>query len=257
MLLNTKVFGEGTPLVLLHGLFGSLDNWTTVGRSLSEHYQVMLVDQRNHGTSFHHPEWGYKEMAQDLKDFLDAHSIDQAYILGHSMGGKTAMTFAFHFPELVRKLIIVDIAPKFYPPYHNEIIEALLSVNLSSISRRSEVDKLLSTDIPETGIRQFLLKGLVKQGETYRWKFNLAVISKKYLHICEGLDVPDQFHLPALFIRGEYSNYVTDEDWDQLRKNFMNVQLITVPDTGHWIHAESPKSFIEIVHTFLQRPTSS
>lgn len=251
MILHAKILGEGTPLVILHGLFGSLDNWAGIGKILSTHFNVILVDQRNHGKSFHNSEWNYTVMADDLFQFLRDQHIDKAHILGHSMGGKTAMTFAHLHPAFIDKLIIVDIAPKAYPPFHQDIIQALASIQLERIDSRSAVDKQLASQIPELAVRQFLLKSLIKRNNHFEWKFNLQTISKHYKDIIEEITIPSVITQPTLFIRGAYSDYITDKDWENIQSIFSQVSLETIPDSGHWIHAESPKPFLEAVNSFL------
>jgi len=213
--LNYKTFGQGDPIVILHGLFGMLDNWQTIGRKLAEHHTVFLVDQRNHGRSPHTDELDYPLMAYDLQHFMENQWMFKSTIMGHSMGGKTAMQFALLHPGMVEKLIVVDIAPKAYEGGHQPIFDALFDLQPEQISDRSEAEAKLKEHISERGVRQFLLKNLSRKkgGNGYEWKMNLPVIHKHYRDILKELKVYDApFEGEALFIRGGRSNYIQEED---------------------------------------------
>lgn len=182
--LNYKVYGQGNPLIILHGLFGSLDNWVSHARILSENYSVYLLDQRNHGKSPHRDEWDYSVMAEDLYDFLNQHGIYKASLLGHSMGGKTVMQFATRYPEMCEKLIIADMAPKDYPPHHDEILAAMNSLDLSQMKSRKEAQEWLSQRLDDAAIIQFLLKSLGRdENKQFRWKFNFRILYENYAHV--------------------------------------------------------------------------
>ncbi len=253
MLLNAKVFGEGNEkLIILHGLFGMLDNWQSLARKFSEHYQVHTLDQRNHGHSFHADEHSYELMAEDLKQYLDQHNISKIHLMGHSMGGKTAMLFACLYPEMVDKLIVIDIAPKYYAPHHQDIIKGLLDVHNSSISSRKEADTILQKHFSNTGIRQFLLKNLhwkTKKDLTFR--FNLEGLAKNINNV--GVPLPEEmvFNQPTLFIDGEKSDYIQDEDEDLISEHFPDYEIMGVKDAGHWVHAEKPNDLLNMVLQFL------
>lgn len=250
--LNSKVMGSGPALLILHGLFGSLDNWLSHAKILSEEFTVHLLDQRNHGRSPHADEWNYPLMAEDLLAYMDSEGITTASLLGHSMGGKTALTFADAYPERLEKLIIADITPKPYKPHHDEIIEALLSVPLAEVSQRSEVDEILKQSIEEVSVRQFLLKGLGRNKEKgFAWKFNLEVISQNYEEVLKEIPLEDPNYLPTLFIYGAKSNYLNEDDLETLPKLFPLAQFISVPEAGHWLHAENPSVFMKEVQDFL------
>lgn len=253
MYLNYKELGESDkqPLVILHGLFGSLDNWITLAKYFAEHFHVYLVDQRNHGKSFHSDEFSYEHMAEDLHNFIVSHSIRNPIILGHSMGGKTAMLFATQHPEMLEKLIVVDIAPKAYPVHHHQIIEGLKALDLAKIERRSEADKLLSASIPQDDTRQFLLKNITRN-ETggFKWKMNLLVIEKEIETIGYGLSEDSLFEKETLFIRGLKSDYIQDEDIDLIQEHFPNSRLESVENAGHWVHAQAPQQLFELVINF-------
>lgn len=254
MELNYKTFGQGEPLIILHGLFGTLDNWQTLGKQLAEHYSVYIPDQRNHGRSPHTPEMNYPALAEDLRHFMESHWIYQSHIVGHSMGGKTAMQFALEHPDMVDKLVVVDIAPKAYEPAHETIFEALLSVELDQLADRSEADAVLKRRIDDRGIRQFLLKNLSRnKDEGYRWKMNLPALHEHYHEILGEVRGDHPYEGPVLFIRGERSSYILDEDGEAIRRFFPNAEIETVRDAGHWVHAEQPEAMLRLITGFLER----
>lgn len=252
MELNYKQFGQGEPIIILHGLFGTLDNWQTIAKQLSENYMVFIVDQRNHGKSPHSDEFSYKIMAEDLKEFMFQHHIYEATIIGHSMGGKVAMRFALDYPDMVTKLIVVDIAPKKYKGGHETIFEAMFELDLDNLKDRKSIDEALKVKIPEDGVRLFLMKNLARQKEGgYRWKMNLPVLYENYQEILSTLEAEEVYDESVLFIRGENSNYIKDDDILDIQELFPLMQLETVSNAGHWVHAENPKVFLEKVHIFL------
>lgn len=253
MQLNYKTFGQGPPLLILHGLFGTLDNWQTLAKRWAEHYTVFIIDQRNHGRSPHMDAHSYPLMAEDLKAFMEANWMYEANLLGHSMGGKTAMQFATHFPDMVNKLIVVDIAPKKYPGGHETIVEALNDLNLATIEDRKQADSILAERIADFGVRQFLLKNLTRNKEGgYRWKMNLPILTRDYEAILENITADENFDGPTLFIRGAASNYIDDTDLPLLQKNFPAAELKSVADAGHWVHAQKPEELFQLVSTFLE-----
>lgn len=252
MKLNFKHFGEGVPLVILHGLFGSLDNWQTVGKQLAENFSVYLVDLPNHGKSPHTDSFNYDEMANAVADFCKENKLENITLLGHSMGGKTAMNFAVNHPELLKKLIVVDIAPKKYPPHHDEILDGLLSFNPSEIESRQEADELMSAKIGNLGIRMFLLKNLTRsKNGGYEWKMNLALLKKEVSKVIEETKISFPISIPTLFIRGEKSNYILEQDSDLIYDLFPNSKIETVENAGHWVHAENPDKLIELITEFM------
>ena len=251
MKLNFKKVGEGEPLVILHGLFGSLDNWMTLAKKLGEHFEVFVVDARNHGQSPHSDDFNYDVMADDLYEFLIFHNIVNPIILGHSMGGKTAMQFAMNYPNQLEKLIVVDIAPKSYPVHHTAILNGMLSLNLNIINTRKGADEELSKHIDDLSTRQFLLKNLYWiEKEKLAWRFNLSVINSQIEIIGQGLENVEIFEKPTLFIRGEKSNYITESDFEPIKNIFPNAEIKSM-NTGHWIHAESPVEFLQVLSSFL------
>ncbi len=252
MILNYKSIGEGPPLIILHGLFGSLDNWMTVGRQIAENYTVFLVDQRNHGQSFHDDEFSYPEMAKDLKDLVDHHDLQDFAILGHSMGGKTAMFYTAEFPASVSRLIVVDIAPRFYPVHHKAILDGLKSIDLKSIASRNEADLQLKKYVAEAPVRQFLMKNLKRtQDGGFEWKINLPVIDQQIENVGDAL--PENFEVNAktLFIKGENSDYIKESDQELIQRQFPNSTIATVDGAGHWVHAQAPDALIDLVSSFL------
>jgi pimeloyl-ACP methyl ester carboxylesterase len=251
MKLHFRSFGKGEPLIILHGVFGSSDNWQTVGKDLSAHFTVYLVDLRNHGNSPHSEEFDYNVMADDILELMLSEGIGQAYIMGHSMGGKVAMTFATRYPEKVMKLIVVDISPRHYEPHHAQIFRAFRSLNLDLIKTRQEADEQMSYRIPEFGVRQFILKNLTREGDRFVWKLNLDVIEEKAANVGEALADDDWFNGHVLFIGGSNSNYIQESDHKKIRQHFPNAIIKMVPGAGHWVHAEQPKTLLRLVSDFL------
>ena len=252
MRLNYKKLGDGEPLVILHGLFGMLDNWFALGKKFADSYAVYLVDLRNHGQSPHSNDWNYKVMSDDLLEFFDNHNIEKANIIGHSMGGKTAMYFAGVHSERVKKLVVVDIAPRFYPIHHETILDALLSVDLQNLKSRNDADVMLSKLIPDFGTKQFLLKNLARKendNTKFEWKFNLPVIAKNIHEV--GLETAKGSTTPTLFIRGEKSDYINQADETEIKKLYPNSDITSI-NSGHWVHAEKPDGFYNAVIKFLK-----
>jgi esterase len=245
--------GQGEPLIILHGLFGSSDNWFTLAKTFAERFTVYLIDQRNHGQSPHSEEFDYKFLAEDLLEFINDHNLDKVNIIGHSMGGKTAMNFAVKYPERVKKLIVVDIVPKTYPVHHDNILDGLLSLDLLTVSSRTEADELLSKYLPELDVRQFLLKNLYRTTDgAFGWRPNLKAIDKHIEEIGEGMQYDGQYNGPTLFIVGARSTYFKMGDENLLQQVFPAYTLVTL-DSGHWVQAEKPKEFAEAVIPFLEK----
>ena len=252
MKLNFKKFGEGDPLFILHGLFGSLDNWQTIGKILAENYSVYLVDLRNHGKSPHSDSFSYLEMANDVVELIEDENLEKVSIIGHSMGGKTAMTFASEFPQYLEQLIVVDIAPKKYAPHHQEILDALYSLDLSVIKSRREADEVMSNSIENDGTRLFLLKNLNREKEGgYSWKMNLDLLAQEIDKVIDITPIPFPIPIPTLFIRGGESGYILDSDIDSIEELFPNSEIETIEGAGHWVHAEKPKELLEMITAFL------
>nr|WP_298794250.1 alpha/beta fold hydrolase [uncultured Allomuricauda sp.] len=252
-LLHSKIIGEGKPIIILHGFLGMSDNWKTLANQYIQHgFQVHLVDQRNHGKSFHSEDFDYEFMSEDILNYMDFHHIGAANIIGHSMGGKTAMQLAVSVPERIHKLLVADIAPKYYPPHHQPIIDALAKLDLATIGSRKEADEVLSQYLPEFGIRQFLLKNLhwIEAGKL-GFRFNFEVLKDKMDEIGENINSTSKFEGPALFLRGDRSEYILQNDLLEIKKHFPNAEIDTVSNAGHWLHAENPKQFFEKSLHFL------
>jgi len=250
--LNYKSFGHAEPIIILHGLFGMLDNWQTVGKQLAEDYQVILVDQRNHGKSFHSEEMSYRLMAEDLKELLDELMLESAHIVGHSMGGKTAMTFSTIYPALTKSLVVVDIAPRTYRGGHEALFKALLAVDINHVSSRKEVDEQLSQSIDDDGVRLFLMKNLTRNPEGgYRWKANFKALYKHYDQLMAS-KISGSTVKPTLFIKGGASDYIRVEDEALIYDLFPLAEIEDVEGAGHWVHAVKPKELLEIVRSFLK-----
>ena len=251
MKLHYRKLGEGRPLIILHGLFGSGDNWQSLARKFAEERTVFLVDQRNHGRSPHSEEFSYRLMADDLAEFVEDHHLEDVDLLGHSMGGKTAMLFASEHSYALHRLIIADMAPKPYPVHHQTILTALTTANLNALGSRQNVDEYLANYIPQDSIRQFLMKNLywVQKGQL-AWRFNVEVLNRAIGEIVA--ETGQQIcTTDTLFVRGGRSDYITDEDQFWLAHYFPNFELITIPEAGHWLHAEAPETFYNICRTFL------
>jgi pimeloyl-ACP methyl ester carboxylesterase len=251
-ILHSKVFGEGKPLVILHGLFGMLDNWQALAKEFGAFFETHILDQRNHGKSFHAEEHSYELMCADLVHYLDENDLDKIYLLGHSMGGKTAMLFATKYPERVEKLVVVDIAPKYYAPHHQEILAGLNAVSQGKVQSRKEADVILAQHFSEMGVRQFLLKNLYwKSKEELDFRFNLKVLSQEIHHIGEALLEDASFMEPTLFIDGANSNYIKPEDTELIEQHFPDAEIVEIANAGHWVHAENPSDFFDVVSRFL------
>ncbi|CAN5410657.1 alpha/beta fold hydrolase [soil metagenome] len=256
--------GEGIrnqPMIILHGLFGQSDNWNTLAKQFSGNgLEVYTVDQRNHGLSPHSDVWNYKVMSEDVLELIKDNNLKNVILLGHSMGGKTAMQLAIDHPEYLDKLIIADIAPKYYPMHHQGVLQALQSVDFNVVKTRREVDEVLSKYISDFGTKQFLLKNIFWLDDTeMAWRFNLKVIIQQIENVGQEVEqigdatpTDKVCEVQTLFIRGEHSNYILDEDLDLIHKLFPNSKLETVVGAGHWLHAEKPKEFFESVMKFVK-----
>ena len=267
MQLFYRVVGTGPPIVILHGLYGSSDNWITVAKKLSTVYQVFSIDQRNHGRSPNSEDHSYEALKDDLAMFFDQHKIQKAIVMGHSMGGKTAMCFAADYPERIEKLIVVDIAPKDYfllndeSQYylHNNILRAMLEIDFSKIESRKQVENFLLERIDSTQIVQFLLKNVHrnKTSHRYEWLLNVPVLYDNLDEIIKGVNAnwfDDRlpiYNYPVLFIKGTNSDYILREDFASIRRIYPEAKIVEIPNAGHWLHAEQPQLFMEIIWGFL------
>jgi esterase len=255
MKLAYRELGEGRPLIILHGLFGQSDNWNTLAKQFAQNgFRVFTVDQRNHGLSPHSEIWTYEAMADDLNELIDEHQLQNPILLGHSMGGKTVMYFEYKYPQVASKLIIADIAAKQYPMQHKEVLQALHAVNFDTVTTRKEVEAVMNTYISDFGTKQFLLKNIYwldTQTNRMDWRFNLKVISDNYTNVSEA--IPHfKSDTPTLIIRGARSHYILDEDWTHFQLLFSNTSLQTIADAAHWVHAEKPQVFYDVVMNFLK-----
>ena len=254
-ILHSQVIGEGKPLFILHGFLGMADNWRTLGIRFAEQgFETHLIDARNHGHSFHEDSFSYEVMVADILQYATAKAISRFSIIGHSMGGKTAMLLAVLHPEIIDKLIVADISPKYYPVHHQLIIDGLASVDFNLLASRSEVDKQLAKYILDMGTRQFLLKSLYwKTKEQLAFRFNLSVLKNNLPEIGKGLPETAIFEGETLFLKGSKSNYITQEDSVLIYKHFPKAKIEEVSNSGHWLHAENPTEFMNKVLQFLNR----
>ena len=251
MTLFFRELGQGQPIILLHGIFGSSDNWLTQARLLSTDYHTYALDLRNHGQSPHEGAFDYASMTADLLEFINTNNIKDPVLIGHSMGGKVVMNFAVAYPDKLQKLIIVDIAPKPYNLDNYVILDGLKSIPIDTVGTRTEADEILAKFVEEPDVRQFLLKNLQRKPEGgFKWKLNLQVIANNIRNIGLDLQVEGKFEKPTLFVRGSRSNYVEDKDMDRILQIFPAATLETL-DTGHWVPAEKPKEFVEVVTKWL------
>ena len=253
MQLFYKEYGEGKPLIIAHGLLGSSGNWHTLAsRAFSKEGSVFTVDLRNHGQSPHHPRMDYHSMSEDVAAFIEEHQLAPTNVLGHSMGGKVMMQLALSRPELVDRLIVVDVAPRAYEDRHEAILDALQAIDPDSFSSREEVDRELEKRIPSYPVRQFLLKNLrYTPEEGYSWQMNLEAINGSYDDIAGPVTAKGVFTGLALFVRGGSSDYLLPEDEEEIRRSFPKARFETIEGAGHWVHAETPDRFAATVTDFL------
>jgi len=253
--LSSKIIGTGgRPLMVLHGFLGMGDNWASHARAWADlGMEVHLIDQRNHGRSPHTASHSYPEMVEDALAYAEDHASGRPIAwLGHSMGGKVAMELAVRYPSMVERLVVVDIGPRAYPPHHQFILDAMRGLDLSRLGSRTEADRALEAQLSDWGIRQFLLKNLEWTDEKQLgWKCNLPVLEASMDRIGKPLGSLDQYVGATLFVRGLASNYVRDEDWPGTLNHFPAAQLESIAGAGHWVHAEQPKAFQEVVNSFL------
>ena len=255
MILHSKIYGQdkpGIPLLVFHGLFGMLDNWGSFGKEMGAYFPIHLIDLRNHGKSFHSEEMSHNDLAHDITHYMQHYGIEKANLLGHSLGGKAVMQFAVKYPLKVEKLIVVDIAPKAYPPHHQGIIKALESVDFKKVNSRQEVEESLAQYIPEKSVIQFLTKNLYwTEDKTLAWRFNLETLSSKYSEFVSNAIKFGVFSGETLFIAGEKSNYILPQDEFLIKQQFPNFKLVKIKNAGHWVQAENPTDFNKVVKDFL------
>lgn len=252
--LYSKIEGQGQPLLILHGYLGMSDNWKTLATQYADQdFEVHALDLRNHGRSFHSEEFTYAAMVQDVYDYRHEHGLQNVDLMGHSMGGKVAMFFAVAHPEMLRKLVVADIAPRYYQPHHQDIMTALSAVDFAQKPSRSDVEEVLKPYIPDFGTRQFLMKNLywVSDGQL-GFRFNLDVFKRKIGQIGEALPSDSHSEKPTLFLRGDRSDYIGAQDEIEIMHHFPNARIETVSNAGHWLHAENPSEFFDKTIRFLK-----
>lgn len=254
-ILHSKIYGQDqpeTPLLVFHGLFGMLDNWGSFGKEMGEFFPVHLIDLRNHGKSFHSPEMSHDDLAHDILHYMEFHNLQKVNLLGHSLGGKAVMQFAIKYPIKLEKLIVVDISPKAYPPHHQGIIKALESVNFDDVKSRGDVEEILSEYIPEKSVIYFLAKSLYwTDQKKLAWRFNLKTLAEKYTEFVSNAIKFGIFTGETLFIAGAKSNYILPQDEFLIKQQFPNSSVVSIKNAGHWVQAENPTDFNEVVKNFL------
>lgn len=262
MKLFYRKYGEAgaQPLIILHGLFGASDNWVSYSRKIAdEGFEVYVVDQRNHGQSPNSPVFNYDVLVNDLHDFVKEHEIVNPILMGHSLGGKVVMRFTLMNPQLVKKLVVIDICLKPYPPRkeHLRIINAIRAVDLSKVKNRHEAERAMEEWIPEMRIRQFVLKNLHRTSQNgFEWRLNIEGIASNLNEMFDGFEVDETFEKPALFIKGGNSNYILKEDFPHIRKNFPKTEIITIDGTSHWVQVEAPNRFFQLTSGFMNGDSS-
>jgi esterase len=254
MELAYRKYGNGQAMLILHGLFGQSDNWNTLAKKFgADGFEVYTIDLRNHGLSPHSEEWNYEVMADDVNEFIESHHLLNPILLGHSMGGKVAMMFALKYQNILNKLIVADISPRAYEPHHEDVLKALRAVDFNSISTRKEAEEAMSKHISDFGTKQFLLKNIYWEDSAankMKWRFNLDVIEKEYESITTAIP-QGRSEIETLVVRGDRSNYITDSDLKDFEKRFPNYKLVTITNSGHWVHAEQPEQFYQAVRDFI------
>lgn len=253
-ILQSRIEGSGEPLLIVHGFLGMSDNWKSLaGQYAAAGFQVHAVDMRNHGKSFRSDDFTYSDMAADLLHYCDAHGLETVSVIGHSMGGKAAMFFATEHPERVEKLVIADIGPKYYAPHHQDILAGLNAIDFSARPSRAEVEEVLSGYITDFGTRQFLMKNLYWETPgQLAFRFNLEVFNHQIDNIGEALPEGIAYQGPTLFLRGDRSNYIKDADIPGIKAHFPQATVVTIANSGHWLHAENPHDFMEQTLSFLK-----
>ena len=256
MKLFFREFGQGQPVIILHGLFGQSDNWVTIGRRIADQFHVFIPDQRNHGQSLHTPVHSFPAMADDLTEFIEEHQIENPILIGHSMGGKVAMTYALENPGKVMKLVIIDISPRKYPERitHTQVITEMIRIDLEKIVTRTEVEKILDSRVSDTRIKMFILKNLYyKIHGKLAWRLNLEAINQNMDLLFDSISSDNQYTGPSLFIRGGKSDYILDSDIPLIKSMFPEALVKTIPGASHWVHADAPEELCYLLSSFLDR----
>ena len=253
MKLYSRIYGDNIQdLIIIHGLFGMSDNWNSLGRQFAKNYKVHLIDLRNHGRSPHAEEFNYNVMCEDIFEYVEENNIKKPILLGHSLGGKVVMKFAFSYPENIKKLVIADIAPRKYnTDYHQNLLTIISEINLKNYTKRNEIDIALSSFIKEPAIRSFLLKNLFRDiDNNFAWRFNLKGLLNQLNNIQDDSFVVGACNIPTNFMRGGNSNYITHFDEHKINTHFSNSSITTIEGAGHWLHAEKPERFYNEVIKF-------
>ena len=254
MPLNFKQSGLGEPIILIHGLFGSLENLGAIARLLAEEYTVMALDLPNHGRSLHTDSIDLASMCDYVVQWMDQHQVERAHFLGHSLGGKVSMELALRYPERVDKLVIIDIAPVHYPPHHDEVFAGLLSFDPNSLSSRKEAEEHMREYVSESPVRSFLLKNLVRREDgSFSWRMNLPVIHEGYQNLVKGNREEGRFEGNTLFLKGGHSDYIQEVHREEILSRFPKASLKVVANTGHWLHAEKPDIVAKLVKNFINK----
>ena len=251
MSLYSRVAGQGEPIVIVHGLFGSMENLGTQARALAEHFRVYSLDLPNHGRSPHHPHMNLESMANDILQWMDEQDLPSAHFVGHSLGGKAVMELALRYPERCQRIAVIDIAPVRYKPRHIDVFSAFNAVDPSAITSRGEADALMKPFVQEVAVRSFLLKNLIKVDSGYQWRLNLSALIENYDSLIDQNYQGSVFNQPVLFIKGGDSSYIIESYRDAITVRFSQVSLKVVPHTGHWLHAEKPEQISRLLHRFL------
>ncbi len=252
MKLNYKTYGKGKPVFILHGLFGMLDNWQIIAKQLAKHFEIIVPDLRNHGRSPHSDDFDYEYMSSDILGLIHDLGYDEVNVIGHSMGGKLAIRIAIDNPNLVEKLMVLDIGIKKYPPNHVFLLDILSNIYIEKYSDRMEIEHELKTMIEDYRLRQFIMKNISRnENGKFNWKMNLNVIKENYKVITDEILLIEPYMKETLFVRGDKSNYILDKDLELISKQFPNSKLITIPNAGHWLHADQADKLLEVIRSYI------
>ena len=250
MLLHSKIIGDSNKhILILHGFLGSGDNWISVSRKLNDiGFTIHLIDQRNHGRSFHSEKFDYELMCEDLFNYIEYYNVINPILIGHSMGGKTAMRFSLKYPELIKKLIVLDTSPREYPVLHQAIIDSLKEIDLSIYNTRNSVDDKLKESIKQKDLRNFLMKNIYRTNDgKLSFRFNLRSLSKNIGNIGKKIESDNQFNADVIFIKGENSEYINESDKESINILFPNSKFYIIPNAGHWLHVDNPNDFLSVL----------
>ncbi|MBI9032948.1 MAG: alpha/beta fold hydrolase [Bacteroidales bacterium] len=257
MKLYHRKYGQGPAVIILHGLFGISDNWATIGRRIAEKYEVHMIDLRNHGRSPHSPVFNFPAMVSDLEELIEDLELENIILVGHSLGGKIAMHFALQYPELITKLVVVDISMRHYPAReeHLKMIEAMRSIDFSEFSNRKQIEEVLKEKISNERIRLFVLKNLHRiDRSTFTWRLNVNAIYENIDNVFEGIEYENTtFNKETLFVRAGKSNYIIDDDYSRIFQHFPEAKIQTIEKASHWVHADTPEELCELLNTFLNK----